>query len=160
MSAARLSLATMALALLATTVPAPRAQAREALSPEVAAQLSLAYVPACTLCHSAGAAGGPADTPFATSMRARGLSASADSVAPALDSVGRDGVDSDGDGTGDIDELIAATDPNTNADGCTCAATGAADAPSLFASAVMLLSLAPRRRTAHSRGRARNVRAN
>ena len=154
MSAARLVLANMGLLLLASVVGAPRAQAREALGPEVAAQLSLSYVPACALCHSAGAEGGAADTPFATAMRERGLSASADSVAPALDSVRRDGVDSDGDGTGDIDEIIAASDPNADGDGCTCAAAGVADAPSLFASALMLLSLATRRRARQSSARA------
>lgn len=151
MSAARLALVTVALFVFTTVVDAPRAHAREALSPEVAAQLSLSYVPACTLCHSAGSEGGPADTPFGTSMRARGLGTSIDSVGPALDSMRRDGVDSDGDGTGDLDEIVAASDPNGDGDGCECAAAHAADAPSLFASALMLLSLAIRRRAAHAR---------
>jgi hypothetical protein len=150
----------MAVLLVASVVCAPRVHAREPLSPEVAAQLSLSYVPACTLCHSAGAEGGPADTPFATAMRARGLSASADSVAPALDRLRRDGVDSDGDGTGDIDEIIAATDPNADGGGCACAAAGAADATSLYAPALMLLSLASRRRAAHARARTRTRNAN
>ena len=151
MSAARLALATMAVCLVTSVVTASRAQARAALSPEVAAQLSLPYVPACTLCHSAGREGGPADTPFATAMRQRGLSASPDSVAPALDSLRRDGVDSDGDGTSDIDEIIAASDPNANGDGCECAAAGAADVPSLVVSALTLLSLAMRAARRHSR---------
>jgi MYXO-CTERM domain-containing protein len=152
----------MALLLVAPIFWTARADARAPLSHEVAVQLSLSYVPACTLCHSAGAQGGPADTPFATAMRERGLSASADSVAPALASVRRDGVDSDGDGTGDIDEIIAASDPNANGDGCECAAAGAAGAPSLFAPALMLLSLATRRRATQSRARARtrDARAN
>ena len=144
----------MALFVFTTVVDAPRAQARAALSPEVAAQLSLSYVPGCTLCHSAGREGGPADTPFGTSMRARGLGTSLDSVAPALDSMRRDGVDSDGDGTSDLDEIVAASDPNADADGCECAAAGAADARSLFASALMVLSLATRRRAAHARAHA------
>jgi hypothetical protein len=49
-------------------------------------------------------------------MKARGLSASDNtSVATALDGMVRDNVDSDGDGTPDIQEIENDTDPNTAA---------------------------------------------
>jgi hypothetical protein len=80
----------------------------------VAAQLSLPYVPACSLCHVGGKTGaGTARTPFGWSMRARGLkSGDVALVAPALDALQRDRVDSDGDGVEDVRELLAGTDPN------------------------------------------------
>ena len=75
------------------------------------------YEPPCSLCHLRGSTGaGTADTPFALSMKARGLSASDNtSVATALDAMLRDNVDSDGDGTPDIQEIENDTDPNTPA---------------------------------------------
>jgi hypothetical protein len=75
------------------------------------------YEPPCSLCHLRGSTGaGTADTPFALSMKARGLSASDNSsVDTALDAMVRDKVDSDGDGTPDIQEIENDTDPNTPA---------------------------------------------
>ena len=75
------------------------------------------YEPPCSLCHLRGSTGsGTADTPFALSMKARGLSANDNtSVATALDAMVRDNVDSDGDGTPDIQEIEDDTDPNTPA---------------------------------------------
>jgi len=75
------------------------------------------YEPPCSLCHLRGSTGsGTADTPFALSMKARGLSASDNaSVDTALDAMVRDSVDSDGDGTPDIQEIENDTDPNSPA---------------------------------------------
>ena len=75
------------------------------------------YEPPCSLCHLRGSTGaGTADTPFALSMKARGLAASDNtSVVTALDAMVRDKVDSDGDGAPDIQEIENDTDPNTPA---------------------------------------------
>jgi len=75
------------------------------------------YEPPCSLCHLRGSTGaGTAETPFALSMKARGLSPNDNtSVATALDAMVRDNVDSDGDGTPDVQEIENDTDPNTPA---------------------------------------------
>jgi MYXO-CTERM domain-containing protein len=68
--------------------------------------------PACRVCHLGGkTSGATVVTPFGLAMRARGL-AGRNTVAPALDALERAGVDTDGDGTTDVDELRAGTDPN------------------------------------------------
>jgi hypothetical protein len=89
---------------------------------ELQEALDLSYVPACTLCHGEATAAdaGPADTLFAQSMIARGLRAAESedagtidpSLATALAAMKKDGVDSDGDGAQDLDELSWGGDPN------------------------------------------------
>lgn len=94
---------------------------------DLRALLSLSYTPACTLCHghATDADAGPADTPFAAALVARGLSPAAGAgggggtgggddggLAKAIDAMRRDGVDSDGDGARDLDELSWGGDPN------------------------------------------------
>ncbi len=94
---------------------APRHASASPEFPDVIrSHLSLAYVPRCTLCHATNDSdAGPVDTPFASSMRARGLVADDDdSVRAALDAMRRDRVDSDGDRMADIDELSWGLDPN------------------------------------------------
>jgi hypothetical protein len=94
------------------------ASGRASASPEfpgvIESHLSLAYVPKCTICHATNDLdAGPAETPFAASAIARGLKADDDSsLRAALDAMGRDRVDSDGDRMRDIDELSWGLDPN------------------------------------------------
>ncbi len=81
----------------------------------IKSHLTLASQPPCAVCHQNGVTGlGTVTTPFGTSMRARGLQANdTGSLNTALDALSAEGTDSDGDGTGDIAELVAGTDPNT-----------------------------------------------
>jgi len=102
------------LAALASLVPA-LAFAQPSFPGFLQTHLSLSYTPDCLLCHTTPSGGiGTATTPFATSMKARGLSVSstATDVNTALDALQAEGTDSDGDGVGDIAELQAHTDPN------------------------------------------------
>jgi len=75
---------------------------------------SLAAEPPCAICHTNGITGiGTVNTPFGTAMRMHGLVAGSDaSLNTALDAMAAAGVDSDGDGVTDVDELKAGTDPN------------------------------------------------
>jgi MYXO-CTERM domain-containing protein len=77
--------------------------------------LTASKLPACTLCHQTAGGGGPVVTPFAHAMVAEGLTGGSNTTAltAALDALEAAGTDSDGDGTGDIDELRAGGDPNT-----------------------------------------------
>ncbi|HXX32113.1 MAG TPA: hypothetical protein VEJ89_15535 [Myxococcaceae bacterium] len=83
---------------------------------EIRAHLGLDYTPGCDLCHAGGDTdAGTATTPFALSMEARGLVGGGNltSVDNALDVLAAEQTDSDHDGTPDVDELKAGTDPNT-----------------------------------------------
>jgi hypothetical protein len=80
----------------------------------IRSHFGLDYQPPCTLCHRSAQGGGPVVTPFGASLLARGLRAGDDSsLASALDRLVSDGVDSDGDGVEDVDELLAGSDPNS-----------------------------------------------
>jgi len=75
------------------------------------------YHPPCSLCHLRGSTGdGTAQTPFALSMKAHGLQPEdGSSLTAALDALNRENVDSDCDGTPDIQEIEIDSNPNTPA---------------------------------------------
>lgn len=71
--------------------------------------------PTCTVCHAtAGGGSGTVIQDFGIAMTDRGLVGGGDvaAVATAWDTLGTDAVDSDGDGTIDVDEITAGEDPN------------------------------------------------
>lgn len=81
----------------------------------VKSDLGLSTTPACTLCHQGTPQVGSVVTPFGKSMLARGLEYyNEPSLHKALTTLGTDKVDSDGDGTQDIEELKAGRDPNVS----------------------------------------------
>jgi MYXO-CTERM domain-containing protein len=70
--------------------------------------------PPCTVCHRDANGGfGTVVTPFGKAMIAAGLvAADTDSLKAALKDLQTNQTDSDGDGTPDVEELSAGTDPN------------------------------------------------
>lgn len=91
------------------------ARASEPYPGALQGDLELDAAPGCDLCHrEAKEPVGPADTLFAKSATLRGLAGEGDveSLASALTKMGEDGVDSDGDGAQDLDELSWGGDPN------------------------------------------------
>jgi len=80
---------------------------------EVASFVGMPCTPICTLCHASAAGGGVAGQPFAVAAKSRGLIPNdTQSLDDALTTMQDDGVDSDGDGVSDVDELIAGDNPN------------------------------------------------
>jgi hypothetical protein len=77
--------------------------------------LKLTYTPGCDVCHEhANAPVGDASQPFAMSLEARGLRGN-DDVASLARALAKDkGVDSDGDGAEDLDELSWGGNPNVS----------------------------------------------
>ena len=72
-------------------------------------------LPQCTICHETNAGGGGTVTqPFGQAMMDRGLTGGFNTAAvtDALAQMSDDAVDSDGDGTIDVDELATGSDPN------------------------------------------------
>jgi uncharacterized protein (TIGR03382 family) len=101
----------------------------------IKAELGASKDPGCEVCHRGTPARGTVNTAFGSAMRERGLAAfNENSLRTALAQVRSDNLDSDGDGTKDIDELIAGTDPSVSpggggnnpqpAFGCGASATG------------------------------------
>ena len=122
----------------------------------------VSYQAPCTVCHTKGNTGASTPiTPFALSLRDRGLSGDRQSLSTALSQLAADGTDSDGDGVGDIDELKAGTDPNSSANaniatlqapGYGCGGTAPHGGGGLAAAGVLgLAGLLVRRRRASAR---------
>jgi hypothetical protein len=85
----------------------------------LAQQLNMPCPPPCTICHQDLAGGfSTVVKPFGRAMMAAGLTPVDSTMAPALSSLEKAQTDSDGDGTDDVLELSAGTDPNGSADLC------------------------------------------
>ena len=82
-------------------------------------------VPPCTICHRDTMGGrGTVIKPFGLSMIANGLAfQDTDALARALAASKANGVDSDGDGVSDVDELSAGHDPNVSGAAPLCTST-------------------------------------
>lgn len=80
----------------------------------VAEELSV-DTPACTLCHEGAPTIGTVTTPFGAALMDLGLTAQDDAtLAEVLAELEAEGTDSDGDGVGDIQELLDGSDPNSS----------------------------------------------
>jgi hypothetical protein len=86
----------------------------EALRKKLGLTAIVGPAPGCRLCHKDDVGGlNTATKPFARSLRSVGaMATSVPSLLDALDTLEGDGTDSDHDGSGDIAELRAGTDPN------------------------------------------------
>lgn len=154
-----------ALVLFTALLAASAARATPNFPPFIRASESLASEPQCTLCHLGTPGVGTVTTPFGRAMRDRGLVPyDTSSLSAALSAMRADAVDSDRDGTTDLDELAAGTDPNVSefappgsggggdalqlgepAYGCTAAGSGPAGA-TFVALATLAIRAARRRR--------------
>jgi len=95
------------------------AQASSDYPPVLAAVIAKKYpnavkcVPLCTACHLTTAGGPEMMNSFGMSMESNGLNpGSPDTIEPAFDSLAAADPDSDGDGTHDIEEIIAGNSPS------------------------------------------------
>jgi hypothetical protein len=160
MMLARLSLV-LGLAVLTTLGWASVAQAKDEFPSQIQADVPLTYEVPCSVCHIKGNTGAATPiTPFALSLRARGLTGENNTLKAALTLADTDAVDSDGDGVSDIQELKNGTDPNSSANssivddqepgyGCGGTAPKGRAAPGL-GSAVAAVWLFLRRRRSHT----------
>ena len=125
----------------------------------------------CTLCHETNSGGtGSVTRPFGLALQARGLRGDSrtDLLSAAVERARVDAVDSDGDGTPDVDELVALRNPNRRGSGGSdplFGGQGAAEEPSYGCAAaaapgaapvalLALLALGVRRRRTARPGRA------
>ncbi len=115
---ARITAALFTAALASIMLPRP-ALATANFPGEIQTHLGLAAQPpaSCSLCHTTGSAGGKGtvNTPFGVSVRGHGAVANDPAALDsALDAMGKDGTDSDGDKVPDVTELTNGTNPNVN----------------------------------------------
>ncbi len=107
-----LALISTSIALLVAAAPG-LATATPTYPSVIKTELDLSYTPPCTLCHQSAGGGGMLTRPFGIALQGQGLKPFDDaSLTRALDAID---VDSDCDGTSDIDQLKEGRDPNTGA---------------------------------------------
>jgi MYXO-CTERM domain-containing protein len=105
--------ALLSVPVAALLVALPRVASAELTYPgALQSALGLSYVPPCCTCHVGTPGPLTPTTPFALAMRAHGLGGGPDTVAPAVMKMAAEKVDSDGNGTDDIDQLEQGRDPN------------------------------------------------
>ena len=151
-----ISLRHLAVWALALLVFAPRpARARPEFPDEIAVAVGGDVAPACSLCHLDGKTSGiTAVTPFVLALKQRGFDGKRASLRSALAQMEADGVDTDGDGAGDVAELRAGTDPSSPVPGAPsvgpdygCSVAGGAQTiGGLLLAGLALAGLARRRR--------------
>lgn len=119
--------------------------------PAVVAAWSSGPSPDCTVCHRGAPMRGTVTTPFGAALRERGLMASDEAtLTTALENL--QGVDSDGDGANDRDELRDGGDPNqaSTTAGPPLPQYGCSTAPGQALWSLLILSLTlPRRARGH-----------
>lgn len=122
----RLTIVAAFFVLSAGVLFSSRAAASPTYPGELQALLDMPCVPQCTLCHRDNNGGrGTVVTPFGQAMRQAGLVYKRpDLIQPALDKLQQEGVDSDGDGVGDVDELRQGRNPNQPGEGVLCVKYG------------------------------------
>jgi hypothetical protein len=107
--------------MLAFLISAGLAAASGNYPATVQAEAGIPCAPTCTICHATNAGGsGTVTQPFGEAMMARGLTGggNADALVTALAQLETDAVDSDGDGSPDVDALRAGQDPNDGTTFC------------------------------------------
>jgi hypothetical protein len=115
LSPRRVALATLLAALSVATA----ARATPNFPGAIKDKLSAVAAPECAICHVSGRVGGrgTVNTPFGAAMRARGLVLYDEaSLGTALAQIEKDGIDSDGDGTIDVDAVRMGKNPNPSSD--------------------------------------------
>jgi len=101
--------------MLALTLLLSAAQASSGFPADIQGELGMACAPQCTVCHTTnGGGGGTVTSAFGMALLDRGLEGGGqeDLLFAALAQLDADGVDSDNDGTSDIDALTAGDNPN------------------------------------------------
>lgn len=124
---------------------------------EVASYLGVPCTPQCTICHATNDGGdGTVIQDFGVALLDRGLTGGSNYTAlhTALDQLAADGVDSNGDGTPDVDQLASGADPNTGTPFCDvqtpvygCSTTGAGPAALVGTLTGLLVTFGLRRRS-------------
>jgi MYXO-CTERM domain-containing protein len=109
----------IAISAAALVAAAPGLAAASPIFPgAIQTDLTMTQTPPCTICHATNAGGtGTVVQKFGIAMRARGLvPLDTNSLQAALTQMDKDKVDSDCDGTPDIEQLKMNRDPNTGLD--------------------------------------------
>jgi len=109
--------------LLTVALVSAEANATPSFPADLKKAVPLACAPTCLVCHTRPEGGsGTATQPFALSMMVPGglVKNKPETVAPAVNKLREQMIDSNGDGTPDIEQLEAGYDPNLGVSGLVC----------------------------------------